>query len=285
MLQASAGTAPPAAAMNFAQYGIPVFPCAPGGKQPLTPNGFHDATASPGIVDAWWRRTPDANIGVPTGAPSGVLVVDIDVHPGGTGFDAFERASSAGLTDAWGWLVRTPSGGLHAYFASSSHAEQRSWQLPGAHMDFRGDGGYVIAPPSRISVDGQTRAYAVIAVAQHQPRPLDSRSLRQFLEPPRPLPPPRSLPAVGSRPDRLAAWVAGRPEGARNHGLFWAACRMAEDGHCYDATLSMLGEAARSAGLPDREAETTIRSAYRIASRLSAARRPDPTTGVEVVSR
>jgi hypothetical protein len=59
---------------------------------------------------------------------------------------------------------------------------------------------------------------------------------------------------------------------------------MAEDGHRYDTTLSMLGDAARSAGLPEREAETTIRSAYRIVSRLSPASRPGPTRTVEAVA-
>jgi hypothetical protein len=82
-------------------------------------------------------------------------------------------------------------------------------------------------------------------------------------------PPPRDLPALGARPDKLAAWVASRPEGARNGGLFWAACRMAESGHRYDDTLTLLGDAAQQAGLPERETESTIRSAYRIASRLS----------------
>src|SRR4051795_11339272 len=96
-----------AAALRYANLGIPVFPCVPGGKQPLTPNGFHDASATVGIVDGWWRRTPDANIGLPTGVAGGVLVVDVDVHSGSSGFVAFERARAAGLAGAWGWLVRT----------------------------------------------------------------------------------------------------------------------------------------------------------------------------------
>ncbi len=285
MLRISTDADLPTAAMRFASLGIPVFPCVPGGKQPLTPNGFNDASWSARTVDAWWRRTPDANIGLPTGMASGVLVVDVDIHPSGSGFEAFERARAAQLADGWGWLVRTPSGGLHAYYPSVGEAEQRSWQVPSAHVDFRGDGGYVIVPPSRIAAAGQRSDYRVIAVAQHRPRSIDARSLRGFLEPPRPTPPPRSLPALGSRPDKLADWVASRSEGARNHGLFWAACRMAEDGHRFDTTLSLLVDAARSAGLPDREAETTIRSAYRIASRLSPASRPGPTSMAEAVTR
>ncbi|GAB3769937.1 hypothetical protein FB382_001509 [Nocardioides ginsengisegetis] len=271
------------AALRYARLGIPVFPCVPGGKVPLTPSGFHDASSSEPVVDSWWQRTPDANIGLPTGTVSGVLVVDVDVHPGGSGFEAFERAGSAGLASAWGWLVRTPSGGLHAYYPPSGHREQRSWHVPGAHVDFRGDGGYVVVPPSRIPIDGRGATYTVIAVAQHQPRPIDGAGLRQFLEPPRPLAPNTSLPRVGSRPDKLSAWVASRPEGARNHGLFWAACRMVESGHELGTTLAVLGDAARSSGLPQREAETTIRSAYRIASRLSPASSPHPTRAAEQV--
>ena len=104
------------AAATFAHAGIPVFPCVPGGKQPLTPHGFHDASADIEQVKAWWRHQPDANLALPTGAVSGVDVVDVDVHPNGTGFPAFERARRAGLVDGWAWLVRTPSGGVHAYF-------------------------------------------------------------------------------------------------------------------------------------------------------------------------
>jgi hypothetical protein len=268
------------ASMMLATRDIPVFPCTPGGKQPLTSHGFHDASADLATVRSWWQRWPDANIGMPTGVVSGVDVVDIDVHSDGSGFAAFERARSAGLADGWAWLVRTPSGGVHAYYLRGLVEEQRSWQVPGQHVDFRGDGGYIIAPPSR--VDG--RAYELIAIAQHRAMPVDAAALRAYLEPPRPTRPPTSMPAVGSRPDKLADWVASRPEGARNHGLFWAACRMVEAGHPFDSTANLLGDAARSAGLSDHEAMTTIRSAYRIASRLGAAEIARPTRAAEVVS-
>lgn len=267
MRQLATGATLASAAARYADLGVPVFPCVPGAKQPLTPNGFHDATTSAGVVEAWWRRTPKANIGLPTGSPSGVLVVDVDVHQGGSGFAAFERASAAGVSHGWGWLVRTPSGGLHAYYPPVAGMQHRSWQLPGLHVDFRGDGGYVIAPPSRIHVEGHLQTYAVIAVAERQPRPLDGQALREFLQPPTRRPRPAGpVPLEASRPDRLADWVAQRPEGARNQGLFWAACRMVEAGHRYEATASLLGEAAAVAGLSEREAETTIRSAYRAAS-------------------
>ena len=269
------------ASMMLAARDIPVFPCTPGGKQPLTSHGFHDATSNVAAVRNWWQRWPGANIGIPTGAPSGVDVVDIDVHPGGNGFGAFERATAAGIAAGWAWLVRTPSGGVHAYYLRQGAGEQRSWQVPGQHVDFRGDGGYIVAPPSRVG----GRSYDLIAHAQHRPTPVDAGSLRAFLEPPPRLTRPRaSMPAIGSRPDKLADWVASRPTGARNQGLFWAACRMVEDGHAFDTTVALLGEAARSAGLSDQEATTTIRSAYRIASRLGAANIARPSTAAEAVA-
>jgi hypothetical protein len=64
---------------------------------------------------------------------------------------------------------------------------------------------------------------------------------------------------------RLAAWVARLPEGNRNAGLFWAACRVAETGQ--PGHLDALAEAAQAAGLPEREIARTIASARRSAGR------------------
>lgn len=257
------------AARHLARAGVPVFPCVPLGKQPLTRRGFLDASTDPGRVAEWWGRWPEANIAMPTGAPSGIVVVDVDVHASGSGFDAFERARSAGLVDGWAWMVRTPSGGLHVCYPSKPGVDQRCWQVPSQHVDCRGDGGYVVLPPSRATrPSGAVAEYRVVSITDRRPSPIDTTALRRFLEPARPAPASWPLPpaTANSSPDRLAAWVASRPEGARNQGLFWAACRMVEAGHNFDASLAVLGDAARSAGLTDREAETTIRSAYRTTS-------------------
>lgn len=268
----------------LAARGIPVFPCAPGEKRPLTAHGFHDATTDLATVARWWTKWPLANLGIPTGAPSGIDVVDVDVHAHGSGFEAFQRALRAGIVSGWAWQVRTPSGGLHAYFLRWHDQKQRSWQLPGHHVDFRGDGGYVIAPPSRVlTADGRTHRYELVALASHQPQSVDGDALRNLLDPPRRLAPPADLPNAGARPDKLASWVASRPEGDRNGGLFWAACRMAEAGHPLQTTSNLLGDAAQTAGLSEREASATIRSAYRIATRLGPAPPTGPTPAVEAV--
>lgn len=269
------------AAIRFANLGIPVFPCVPGGKQPLTPSGFHDATSSARIVYDWWQRTPQANIGLPTGARTGVVVVDVDVHHGGSGFAAFERARAEGLAERWGWVVRTPSGGIHAYYPTTPDREQRSWQVPSAHVDFRGDGGYVIAAPSRVEVNGASNSYEVIASATRSAEPVDARRFREFLEPARRTPPaPLSqLATARCRPEALARVVALTPEGGRNRALFWASCRMVEAGQSRDSALGHLMPAAQHAGLPDREIESTIDSAFRIASRLSPVGSPGSRLG------
>ena len=251
------------AARSLAAAGVPVFPCVVEGKRPLTRRGFLDASSDPEQVAAWWSRTPNANIGIPTGAPSGVVVVDVDVHGPHDGRAAFQRATDAGLVDGAGLLVRTPTGGAHVYFPATPGREQRSWQAATAGVDFRGDGGYIIAPPSRRIIDGSVCRYEVADIAAHSVGHVDAARLRDFLDP-RPVAPPR--PSSGSTDvdsERLAAWVAGRGEGERNRGLFWAACRLAENGVSPADALDALGAAAHSAGLGDREITTTVRSAYR----------------------
>ncbi|MGO1316832.1 MAG: bifunctional DNA primase/polymerase [Cellulomonadaceae bacterium] len=288
------------AALGFAQSGIAVFPCARGGKEPLTAHGFKDATADPGRVAWWWRRFPEANLGLPTGAFTGVDVVDVDVHGAASGFPAMAKAREAGLVGEWVWCVRTPSGGMHVYFPHPVGVEQRSWQSPRTHVDFRGDGGYVIAPPSRIEVDGAVRRYEVIAVANHAPGPVDSAALRRFLDPPVSPRSPGYEPARGGAdPEALAYFVRNAQVGGRNSALFWAACRMVEASFDYASTIGVLGNAAVDNGLSPREAERTVVSAFQRTAPLPSsadhtpdrAARPEPDLdethdpfGSEVVS-
>jgi hypothetical protein len=142
----------------FAARGWPVFPCRPGAKIPATPHGFYDATTDPRQITAWFTRRPEANLAIANGAP-GPDVLDIDEHGlAGNGFAAYARLCQAGLLDGATLHVRTPSTGLHLYFAGS---RQRNGHLAGCHVDFRADGGYVLAPPSQI--DG--RPYRLIQAA------------------------------------------------------------------------------------------------------------------------
>ena len=133
-------------ALAFATCGWPVLPCLPGAKIPATAHGYRDATTNEQQITGWFGRHPDWNLAIATGAP-GPDVLDVDQHgPAGNGYPAFRRLREAGLLDGAAIYVRTPSGGLHAYFTGS---HQRNGHLPAHHLDFRSAGGYVLTRPPR----------------------------------------------------------------------------------------------------------------------------------------
>jgi bifunctional DNA primase/polymerase-like protein len=147
--------------------------------------------------------------------------------------------------------VRTPSGGLHAYFTGS---HQRNGHLPAHHLDFRSHGGYILAPPSH--VDG--KPYQVIRTV-HANGALDWATVTALLEPHRQPRRPQPGHAPGRDLSHLARWVASQAEGNRNAGLFWAANRALDADPASD--LSPLAAAARQAGLGEREITRTLDSA------------------------
>jgi hypothetical protein len=253
------------AALAYARIGWPVFPCRPGEKIPATAHGHLDATTDPERIASWWRSAPARNVAIATGSP-GPDVLDVDVRGSGSGFAAFGRLRRAGLAGGPGVVVRTPSGGIHAYYAGTG---QRNGHLAAQHIDFRSHGGYVLAPPSVVT----GRAYVVVS-RQASDAVLDWGRARELLDP-QPAREPRSSRRAGRPcdPARLAAWVAAQREGNRNNGLFWAASRVIEAGDT-DA-LDVLADAAQAAGLTSAEARRTIRSAQHRAER-AGGQQADP---------
>jgi hypothetical protein len=241
-------------ALAYARLGWPVFPCRPGRKVPATAHGHLDATTDEQQIADWFTTPPDRNLAVATGLP-GPDVLDIDARPSGTGFDALTRLARAGLTSGAATWVRTPGGGIHAYFAGS---DQRSGSLPAHHLDFKARGGFVLVPPSRIN----GRCYQVIETTGRNGR-LDWLQVTAVLNPDRrhrrqPAPTTDRQPSADI--GRLTTWVARLAEGNRNQGLFWAANRVLEAGQL---DLDSLAEAARKAGLGDQEITATLASARR----------------------
>jgi Bifunctional DNA primase/polymerase, N-terminal len=249
-----------AAAHRYADAGWHVFPAEPGGKRPATGHGFLDGTTDHRQIQNWWRSDPRFNLAIATGAP-GPDVLDVDKHQDGSGFGAFNRLKREGLVREPMAIIRTPSGGFHAYFKGTEH--QRNGHIPGVYVDFRSQGGYVVAPPSKIA--GRT-----YEVAHKQPSAdtFDWSAAKQLLAPEperQPYKPPGRT-ADGPRDvSHLAPWMASRPEGSRNESLFWAANRAIEADDL--PTRDSLAAAARSAGLDDREIDRTITSAQQTAGR------------------
>jgi Bifunctional DNA primase/polymerase, N-terminal len=240
-------------ALAYARRGWPVFPCLPGQKIPATTHGYKDATTDEQRITVWFGHGQRWNLAIATGTP-GPDVLDVDQHgQAGNGYLAFGRLRRAGLVNGAAVYVRTPAGGMHAYFAGS---DQHCGRLPSHHLDFRATGGYIVAPPSQVG----GKPYRLIG------RPgghdaLDWAAVTRFLEPQRQHEHAAPGHAVGRRLGQLADWVARQPEGNRNAGLYWAANRALDANPAAD--LSPLAAAARQAALSEPEITRTLDSARR----------------------
>jgi len=152
-----------AVALNLASFNLPVFPCLakPKGnkkaKSPHTPQGFYAATTSQEQIKEWWKKWPDALVGLPTGSTTGLSVVDGDIDRK-TGKPAGEQQIvENNLSHPQAVLIRTPSDGVHLIFSYLAGAKTSSGKVA-SHIDTRGDGGYIIAPEC-IMLNGSQYTY------------------------------------------------------------------------------------------------------------------------------
>lgn len=141
-----------ASALKYAARGWRVLPVQPNGKAPLgtlVPNGLHNATSNAATIREWWGKAPDSNVGITTGAASGLVVLDVDPRHGGD-------IALAELEQQYGSLpttVRshTGGGGAHVLFAYpiAQGVLRNAVKIGGNDgLDLRADGGYIVAPPS-----------------------------------------------------------------------------------------------------------------------------------------
>lgn len=133
-------------ALQLSRDKLNIFPCNLR-KTPMTPNGFKDATYDEDTIRDWWTRWPDAGIGFPTGAINKVVVLDIDKDEKRSidGEKTLNSLPEIPIT----LTVRTPRGGRHLYFKHPGKVVKNSTSKIGEGLDIRGDGGYVIIPPSQ----------------------------------------------------------------------------------------------------------------------------------------
>jgi hypothetical protein len=160
------------AALRYRARGWSVVPIEPRGKRPLVRwEPLQRRAPSEAEIRAWFERWPDANVGVVTGAVSGLVVVDVDPRHGGTEALAELERTHGPLPS--GVEARTGGGGRHLYFAHPGDVvHNRVGLAPG--IDLRGDGGVVVAPPS-IHPSGRRyrwrRGHAPDEVALAEPPP------------------------------------------------------------------------------------------------------------------
>jgi hypothetical protein len=219
------------AALQFIASGWPVLPvhairegrctcgkldCASPGKHPfgaLVPRGLKEGSTDEATIRRWWTHQPGANVGVLTGAPSGLVVLDVDPRHGGD-----ERLAE--LERQHGPLPRTieaatGGGGRHLFFVHPGRRVPSRPIAPG--LDVKGDGGYVVAPPSET-----TGPYSwTVPADEVEPTPAPEWLLNLICEP---LPVvPNAVPAASDAPGVL-------PEGRRNDALYRLARSMHAEG-------------------------------------------------------
>lgn len=244
-----------AAALAYAEGGWSVFPLRPGSKRPAVPThtasdcdrrdhrcaeghlGWEErATTNPRRITKAWRRHP-YGIGIACG-PAGLLVVDLDTAKNDTpaGTDSLARLEHHhGQTLPATWTVGTPTGGRHLYYLQPTDKPLGNTAgRAGPGIDTRGQGGYVVAPPTRIT----SGDYWLID--DHPPAELPTWFAHLLTTPPKPRPSdarPRSPQTLSG--DRVSRYVAraiegeldrisAAPEGQRNHALFCSAIALGQ---------------------------------------------------------
>ena len=147
------------AALSYAQRGWPVIPlhsaqeghcscgraaCTSIGKHPRTAHGLKDATMDEVQIHRWWTEWANANVGIVTGAQSGLIVLDIDPRNGGEeGLADLERQHGVLPKTV---LSLTGGGGQHFFFHHPGGSIKSKPIAEG--VDVKADGGYVVVPPS-----------------------------------------------------------------------------------------------------------------------------------------
>jgi hypothetical protein len=237
------------AALRYAERGLDVIPlygvddrgacrcarpdCSSPGKHPLTPHGLKEASRDPLILRDWWELWADANVAVVTGAISSVIVLDVDGEPG-----ALTLGSLPALPASW--HSRTGRGEHHWFRHPGGLVPNAVRLRPG--LDFRGDGGYVVVPPSR-HVTG--RPYEWIVGPDDATLADPPSWLLDLVQAPRPL-------------EETTTPASVIPEGARNETLYRLARSLKAKGlsrPAISAALHAENEARCMPPLPPSEVE------------------------------
>jgi P4 family phage/plasmid primase-like protien len=181
------------------------------------------------MVESWWHERPKANIGIATGSPSGLVVIDVDPRNGGD-------ATLVRLEAALGKLpatatVETGGGGLHLYFRAPSPPVATTHGKLGPGLDVQAEGAYVVAPPS-LHVSGQLYRWREgLDILVHPPATLPEPWLERLRSP---------KPRTQAETTQGAPTANAIPEGQRNTVLTSIAGKLRHMGLSHAALLSAL---------------------------------------------
>ena len=239
--------------------------CSSIGKHPRTDHGLHDATLDPETIRSWWQRWPDANIGVRTGITFDVL--DIDSEPAGRALAIAAELTGADTTACWnGGPMSTTGRGSHIlYLPTGSGNGAELLGIKG--VDWRGAGGYIVAPPS-LHYSGTRYRWADTNPPNLELEPAPIFLVAALLNLPAKVAPLRTGTPRGIIAG-LVAYIEQQAEGSRNHSLNWAAHTLGT--HVFKGELSRdqgergcveLLNAALRIGLNELEAQRTIDSGW-----------------------
>lgn len=193
-----------------------VFPLKPKEKKPLTAHGVKDATTDFDTITKWWKKNPNANIGIACGQISGgLLVIDLDERPNGvSGFDSLhEWESEHGELPETARTI-TGKGGSHILYHVDHKENNRVDLLDG--VDVRSDGGYIVAPPS-IHPNGKAYEW------EYDPEEYGIADANENV---------LDLLSVGKKKVEVESFTAPDkiPDGKRNDTIFKLACSLQSKG-------------------------------------------------------
>ena len=236
------------AALEYAARGWAVFPCVPGGKEPLTKQGYHDASRDPAQIDAWFNASPNANVAIAVG-PSVMAVLDVDVGKKKDGTPKRGRESLAEIEHELTptLLAETGRGGIHiVYSRPEGVAPQRIIGFKDG-LDLIGD-GYIVAAPSFNAETG--RYYRWTQLAPIAPLPAFLQNVTRA---------PRA-------PEQVKALGTPIHEGGRNAAMFKLGCALRDTGISAEALARALDAENKSRFNPpleDAELGTIVNSVLR----------------------
>jgi putative DNA primase/helicase len=228
-------------ALRLVEMGYTTFPCTPNGKIPITKNGYKDASNDPDIIRKWWDKSPQANIGLPTGSSSNLVVVDVDVKGNSDGLNSLAQLESeVGAFNTYS--VGTPSGGYHYYFQHPCQPIKNRVGIRNG-IDIRADGGYVLAVGSVIDGTTYTAIDPSMPISCLPNKLLDLLVGEAAANDPAYSPPAQQA-------------MLGVSEGSRNDALFRLAASMVGQGMPYDEAKPLVLGAAERCNPPLSHIET-----------------------------